>query len=561
MLNISNLSVHYTDGFGEVCALDGISLILNKGESMGIIGESGSGKTSIGLAIMGLVAGRVSGKVVFNGENLIELSEEHKRRIRWNIISMVMQNTGSVLNPAYTVEQQIMEPMIEHGLDSTSGARQKASILLEKVHLAQEKSHAFPHELSGGETQRVLIAMALANDPQLIILDEPTSSLDALTRSQIIRILTQVKNDCSLIVISHDANTLSNFEHLMVLYAGKVMECGPTELLLTNPRHPYTKALMRSHPFMETTKDLQAIRGQMPSLYNIPEGCRFHTRCVQKIDVCEREVPELKTYGNRKFACHRGGIHTLLEVRDLKMQYRSKKCDSPVTVLKGVSLQVQVGEIVALVGQTGCGKSTLAKLITRIIQPASGKIFLDDREIHTIDPKKFHKDVQMIFQNTLDAVNPRFKVYQIVKEPLDIQGHLNEQEMMQKIKHTLSEVSIPIEDEFLNKYPHQLSGGELQRVTIARALVNNPRLLIADEPTAFLDVSVQAKILKLLMRLQNTRGMSMLLITHDIALARKVSDRIAVMHDGNLIEEGTSSEVIHFPKHPYTKLLLGYVDT
>jgi peptide/nickel transport system ATP-binding protein len=571
VLEINDLTLQFHADYaesGNIRVLDGISFYLKKGESIGIIGESGSGKTSLGMAVMGLSGGGVSGEIRFGGVNLLDLTDEEMRHIRWNKISMVMQNTGNVLNPAYTVEQQITEPITKHGLDSKIGAQERAHLLIREVGLNPDKLNAYPVELSGGERQQVLIAMALANDPELIIMDEPTASLDVLTRKRILELLDRIKEERSLLVISHDANTVASLENLIVLYSGRVMEAGKTDLLLKDPRHPYTRDLLRAHPFMKTTKDLQGIRGRMPTLYDLPTGCRFSTRCTQKIAICEERPPELTGCrvggGNgddgtdRRIACHRGGIHTLLQVNNLKKEYRNRSGNRGrmAAALNGFSFELQVGEIVALVGATGCGKSTLAKVVTRILKPDSGEIFYDGEEIHTIDAKRFHKDVQMIFQDPLDAVSPRFDVLKVVKEPLEIQGKIDRQEMIRKVKHTLDEINLPSDDIFLKKYPHQLSGGELQRVTIARALVTDPKLLIADEPTAYLDPSVQAKILKLLMRMQNTRGMTMLFITHDIALARKVSDRIFVMRGGDIVEQGVSSDVIYSPKHPYTKELV-----
>jgi len=584
VLEIDNLTLDYpaesgesVSGSGNIRVLDGVSFNLKKGESIGIIGESGSGKTSLGMAVMGLSGGEVSGAIRFGGVNLLDLTDEEMRNIRWNRIAIVMQNTGNVLNPAYTVEEQITEPITKHGLDSRIGAQERAHLLIREVGLNSDKLNAYPVELSGGERQQVLIAMALANDPELIIMDEPTASLDVLTRRRILGLLDRIKEERSLIIISHDAGTVASLENLIVLYAGKVMETGKTHLLLKDPRHPYTRGLIRAHPFMDTTKDMQGIRGKMPALYDLPIGCRFSTRCTQKIAVCEGKPPELAGCsvgggkgcseghggsddgrgGDRKIACHRGGIHTLLRVTNLKKEYRNRSGRGrTVAALNGVSFELQVGEIVALVGATGCGKSTLAKVVTRTLKQDSGEILYDGEEIHTIDTKRFHKDVQMIFQDPMDAVSPRFDVLKIVREPLEIQGKIDKQEMLRKVKNTLDEINLPSNDIFLKKYPHQLSGGELQRVTIARALITDPKLLIADEPTAYLDPSVQAKILKLLMRMQNTRGMTMLFITHDIALARKVSDRIFVMREGELVEQGVSSDVIYSPKHPYTRELV-----
>ncbi|MEA1908394.1 MAG: ABC transporter ATP-binding protein, partial [Euryarchaeota archaeon] len=339
MLEINDLTLQYPADYvesGNIRVLDGISFHLKKGESIGIVGESGSGKTSLGMAVMGLSGGEVSGEIRFGGVNLLDRTDEEMRVVRWNKISMVMQNTGNVLNPAYTVEQQITEPITKHGLDSKIGAQERASILLREVGLNSDKLNAYPVELSGGERQQVLIAMALANDPELIIMDEPTASLDVLTRRRILGLLDRIKEERSLLVISHDASTVASLENLIVLYSGRVMEAGKTDLLLKDPRHPYTRSLLRAHPFMDTTKDLQGIRGKMPALYNLPTGCRFITRCTQKIVICEERPPELTGCEegggdsddgrgtDRRIACHRGGIYTLLQVNNLNKTYGNK---------------------------------------------------------------------------------------------------------------------------------------------------------------------------------------------------------------------------------------------
>ena len=541
---------------GPVMALDRLSLSLKKGESLGIIGESGSGKTTFGKAIMGICEGTVEGVINFKGRNLLALSGEEMRCLRWNEISMVRQNTGTVLNPAYTVEEQIMEPILEHTDAVPETARKKASMLIEKVGLPSEKLKAFPNELSGGEKQRVMIAMALSNEPSLVILDEPTASLDAITRRQIIDLFSIIKEECSLIVISHDVNTVASLDKIAVLYSSRLMEYGDTGLILKSPRHPYTRALLKSHPFMHSTKDLQGIRGHIFYSFEKTEGCRFSSRCIQKTELCEKEMPELKQWGDRMLACHRGGVHTLLKVNKVNASYTSRNGGKNYRVLKDLSFEMDIGDIVSLVGQTGCGKSTLARCLTRILKYDSGDIIFDGEKIEGIEPLAYHKKVQLIFQDPLEATSPRLNVLRIVKEPLDLQGNLDEAEKVKKVKKTLEEVSLPSSETFLKKYPHQLSGGELQRVTIARALVNDPFLLIADEPTSFLDVSIQAKILKLLMELQNQRGLTLLFITHDIALARKVSDRILVMKEGRIIEGGSGADLIAYPRHPYTKTLI-----
>ncbi|HEY90516.1 MAG TPA: ABC transporter ATP-binding protein [Dehalococcoidia bacterium] len=548
MLEIKGLRVSY----GRDVVLDGIDLELAAGETLAIVGESGTGKTTLGLSIMRLVEGTIRGTINFNGKDLLALSDQEIRQIRWTQIAMAFQNANNVLNPVYTVLDQIAEPVIEHGLSKRNEARDKAAALLNQFGLRQNRFAAYPHQLSGGEQQRVLLAMAMANDPELLILDEPLSSLDAATRTEIGDLLKQTNTHRTKLVVTHDLDTVSKLaDRLAVLYGGKIIEVGPTQDILTHPRHPYTRALIRAYPNMTTVKDLQGIKGRMTRPVS---GCSFHPRCTQAIDICSRETPELLPSYGRNIACHRGGIITLLSTRNLTKSFGSLKA------VDSANLNIEGGETLALVGQTGSGKTTLAKMIVGLHQPTEGAVYLEDVKVDDRG-KDFYKKVQMVFQNPGESLSHRLSVLEAVTEPLEIQETGAKEERINKAIHVLGEVELPQTVDFLNKYPHHLSGGEMQRVAIARALVLDPALLIADEPTAFLDASIQAKILKLLLNLQEQRGLSMLYITHDIAAARKVSDRIAVMLDGKIVEEGPSNEIVTAPKHAYTENLLNSAPT
>jgi len=360
-------------------------------------------------------------------------------------------------------------------------------------------------------------------------------------------LLKEIDRHCTRLVATHDLDTASKLANRMaVLYGGKIIEVGPTHDVLSRPRHPYTRALIRAYPNMTTVKDLQGIKGRMTRPVS---GCPFHPRCTQAIDVCRTKTPQLMWNEERQIACHRGGIITLLLTKNLTKSFGSLKA------VDSVNLHIEAGETLALVGQTGSGKTTLAKTIMGLHQPTEGSVYLEDVEVYNRG-KDFYKRVQMVFQNPGESLSHRLSVLEAVMEPLDIQGIGTKEERENKAVQVLGEVELPQTQDFLNKYPHHLSGGEMQRVAIARALVLDPALLIADEPTAFLDASIQAKILKLLLNLQEQRGLSMLYITHDIAAARKVSDRIAVMLDGRIIEEGPSNEIITAPKQGYTRSLL-----
>ncbi len=547
MLEIKDLKVSY----GGDVILNGIDLKLEPGETLAIVGESGTGKTTLGLSIMRLVEGTVQGTIRSNGENLLSLTDKEMQPIRWSQIAMAFQNANNVLNPVYTVLNQIMEPMVEHGLKSREEARDRAAELLGYFGLPQARSSAYPHQLSGGEQQRVLLAMAMANNPELLILDEPLSSLDAASRAEVANLLKETDEHRTKLVSTHDLDTASKLaERMAVLYGGKIIESGPTRDMLSRPRHPYTRALIRAYPNMTTVKDLQGIKGRMTRPVS---GCPFHPRCTQAIDICSKETPELLPTGHgREVACHRGGIITLLSTRNLSKSFGSLKA------VDSVNLHIEGGETLALVGQSGSGKTTLAKMIMGLHQPTEGAVYLEDVRVSNRG-KDFFRKVQMIFQNPGESLSHRLSVLEAVMEPLEVQGMGTSEERKNKAMRVLGEVELPQTEDFLHKYPHHLSGGEMQRVVIGRALVLDPALLIADEPTSFLDASVQAKILKLLLNLQEQRGLSMLYITHDIAAARKVSDRIAVMLDGRIIEEGPSNEIVAVPKRDYTKRLLNAI--
>jgi peptide/nickel transport system ATP-binding protein len=543
LLEIKNLKVSY----GQDVVLNEIDLKLARGETLAIVGESGTGKTTLGLSIMRLVEGTVHGIVQFNGQDLLALPQDEMRRIRWNRIAMVFQNVNNVLNPVLSVLDQVAEPMIEHSLLDKKEARNKATSLLSLFGLPEGRFAAYPHQLSGGEQQRVLLAMALANDPELLILDEPLSSLDASARVELADRLKQIDGRCTTLVLTHDLDTASRLaDRLAVLYGGKIMELGPTREVLLHPRHPYTRALIRAYPNMTTVKDLQGIKGRMTRPVS---GCPFHPRCTQPIDICKTRPVDLVASRGREIACHRGGIITLLATQNLSKTFGSLKAVNSITI------RIAAGETLALVGQSGSGKTTLARTIMGLHKPTAGAVYLEGNEVMSRGTD-FYKMIQIVFQNPGESLSHRLSVLEAVMEPLEVHGIGSREERRQKAIRVLGEVELPQTEDFLRKYPHHLSGGEMQRVAIARALVLDPALLIADEPTAFLDASVQAKILKLLLNLQEQRGLSMLYITHDIAAARKVSDRIAVMLDGKIVEEGPANTIIAAPKHAYPRRLL-----
>ncbi|MHB8119305.1 MAG: ABC transporter ATP-binding protein [Methanothrix sp.] len=543
MLSIKDLKV----SFGKTQILRGVDLHLEKGDCLALVGESGAGKTTLGLTIMGLAKGSATGEISFQKKNLLAISEDELRDLRGRNMAMVFQNVEDALDPVQRIKDQIAEAIMVHRSISAKNAGDEAAMHLLSVGLNGEKGRLYPHQLSGGEKQRVLIAMALVNDPDLLILDEPTASLDALTKEDIIRLFQSAILGRICIVITHDISLAAALaEKMAVLYAGRIMEMGRTEDLLRNPRHPYTRGLIRSYPAMTATKDLQGILGRM--VHGLP-GCPFHERCTQRIDICSLQVPPQLEKDGRIIACHRGGIVPLLEIENLSLAFGS------YSALRDVFITLYEGETLALVGESGSGKTTLSKVIMGLYEADRGTVILEGRGVSKRD-SAFYSRVQMIFQNPKESVSHRMNVLDAVLEPLQVQRKGSLEGRQHRAKEVLGMVELSIEDDFLKRYPHELSGGEVQRVAIARALALGPKLLIADEPTSALDPSVQAKILKLLMNLQDKMGLAMIFITHDIALARKVSDRMAVMHKGQIVEVGATNEILIHPQHPYTRRLV-----
>ncbi len=543
MLEIKDFNFSYSNS----PVLRGINLNLKKSEILALTGESGAGKTTLALAIMGLLSGQASGSIIYEGRNLLALPQTELWNYRWNKISMVFQDLEGALNPVLTVGKQVMEPMLEHRLLSIEKAKEKTKKLFKYVGLPEGFCSAYPHNLSGGEKQRVLIAMALSNDPEILIFDEPTSAVDAITRLEIIKIIKKASQNKAILLITHDLTTAYQLaDRAAVMYAGRIMELGTGKEIFKEPKHPYTRGLLRSYPTLSTTKDLQGIPGKQEI---IERGCPFQNRCTQKIADCGKKTPRLKQFGGRQIACLRGGIVSLLEGENIFKKF------GETTALKGVDISLAEGETLALVGESGSGKTTLAKCIMGLEKPDGGKIIFQGKETKERN-KELYKDLQLVFQNPRECISHRLNVLETVMEPLNIQriGTFNERK--ENAKKALKNVELSASDQFLGMYAHHLSGGEIQRIAIARALVLNPRVLIADEPTSSLDASIQAKIVKLLLKLQEEKGLAMIFITHDIALARKISDRIVVLLGGEKVEEGPTGEIFAKPRHPYTRDLL-----
>ena len=543
MLQIENYKVSY--GTEEI--LHGLSLAIQQGETLAVIGESGAGKTTLGLSLIRLAGDTVTGTAYWQGRDLLSLTEAELRDLRGRKIALAHQNGGEVLHPLYTAVDQVAEAIMVHFPVKKEAALAKATAALAAVGLSEDRHGMQPHRLSGGEQQRVLLAMALVNEPELLILDEPTAALDPLGKAQVLQILATTLQGRTNLLITHDLATAAKVaDHVAVMYAGNIVETGPCAEVFAAPRHPYSRALLRAYPDMTTFKDIQCIPGHAASHV---AGCAFHPRCSQRIDVCATAVPAVTSVGDgRTVACHRNGIVPMLEVSGLQKNLEGKP------VLQQISLTLYEGETLALIGESGSGKTTLAKTLMGL-WPADGGTFMIDGQAGW-NRHQFYERIQLVFQNPKEAFSHRLNVGEIVQEPLDIHARGLQAERLEKVRKVLSEVDLPTTAAFMQRYPHQLSGGEAQRVAIARALILEPKLLIADEITAALDAGVQARVVRLLMRLQDMRGLALLFITHDIALARKISDRAIVLKDGCIIETGLSSEVFTNPSHPYTRQLI-----
>ncbi|RKD33794.1 ABC transporter ATP-binding protein [Thermohalobacter berrensis] len=559
LLKVEGLKVNYFSENGKIEAIKEVSFNVKKGETIGIIGESGSGKTSIAMAITGLLENNaeVKGKIIYEGVNLLDLKEEEINNYRWNKIAIVFQNRLDVLNPVLTIKEQITEVIIRHNNLCKDEVYKKVRNLFESIGLSKDWLNRYPHELSGGMRQKVLIAMALACEPDLLIVDEPTSSLDADSRSEIINLLKGIQNSnrkFSMIVVSHDLTLIKELTFkVLVLYSGHILEEGITREVIKNPLHPYTRGLLNSSPELNPYQDLWGIPISLKEEKG--KGCPFYQRCNQARIECSEQVPKLKNLSlERKVACNRGGILTILEAKGIckKFTYKNrviKACDN-------CNIDIKSGEIVALVGQSGSGKTTLANIISGFSKADNGEVVFDGNKIENFKEIRKLNGLQIIFQDPFSSINPNFTIEEAIREPLDILKIETKDLRKEKVKKILTDVQLPVEQSFVKKKCMELSGGQRQRVAIARGLIMEPKILIADEICSMLDPSTKANMLRLLKELQNKKGFSMLYITHDLNIARKISDRVFVMYNGNLVESGNAYEIFNKPKCNYTKKLI-----
>ena len=608
LLDIRDLHTDIEIRSGVVHALSGVDLHVNPGETLGIVGESGSGKTMTALSLMGLLpqGGSVSsGQIILDGQDLTKLALKEKRKLRGTKVGMIFQDPLTSLNPTMKIGLQVCEPLRVHEKLSKKEALERAVEILKRVGMPRPEVviNNYPHQLSGGMRQRVMIAMALVCKPRILIADEPTTALDVTTQMQILDLIDELRDEYQMgvILITHDLGVVAGHtDRVAVMYAGRIVETAPTKTLFTEPKHRYTSSLMAALPerALAAGTKLFSIPGAPPSLTNLPVGCRFAARCLWATNECRAGYPDLSGDDTHTFSCfhpvqegdespaalqakldtQKNGDEAgaqqaplvsskvLLDVKEASREYEStgsgffKRDKGVVSAVDRVSITVKKGETYGLVGESGCGKSTMGRLIAGLERPSSGAIELDGRDLATLkgrDAVTIHRDVQMMFQDSYAAMDPRMRIDQILAEPMSIQKTGNARQIAERIMEIIEQVGLT--EEILDRYPHEFSGGQLQRIGFARSLTLAPDLIVADEPVSALDVSVQAQVLNLMKDLQAELGLSYLFISHDLAVVQYMADRIGVMYLGRIVEEGPAKEVVENPKHPYTKALIDLI--
>ncbi|WP_233960104.1 ABC transporter ATP-binding protein [Pectobacterium versatile] len=534
-------------------AVRGLNLTINAGETLALVGESGCGKSATALSLMRLVAEprKISGRILFDGQDLLTLPDRQMRQLRGNALSMIFQEPMTSLNPVLSIGQQISETLRLHEALTPPQARTRAIELLDLVKIPEPARRVddYPHNLSGGQRQRVMIAMAVACRPRLLIADEPTTALDVTIQAQILALLDNLRREfsMSLLLITHDLGLVAQWaDRVAVMYAGqKVEEAQAADLFQSSthrfsPKHSYTRGLLATSLHMDQDRHYRTHR--LAEIHHAPtdEGFTLLTPPTLIHRATDTNQPPLLSLKN---------IHT-----------RYSTAQGKVLAVDDVSLTILPGETLGLVGESGCGKSTLSKTILRLLPPSHGQIVFDGHDITTLKEsrlKALRQRVQMIFQDPYASLNPRHSIQHILETPLIVHGLGDRSQRQQAIKNIIDRVGLP--QSSLSRYPHEFSGGQRQRIGIARALVVRPSLVICDEPVSALDVSIQAQILNLLVELKNEMGLSLLFISHDLAVVRYIADRVMVMQNGRCVESGDHHSIWHQPQHPYTRKLIDAV--
>ncbi len=601
VLQISNLSTHIKLTKSVVQAVGNADLSIEPGEALGLVGESGCGKSMTGLSIMGLLppgGAIVGGSIKLDGRELVGLSDAELRAIRGNDIAMIFQDPLTSLDPTKTIGYQVAEPVRLHRGAGRAAAKNRAIEVLEMVGLPRpaERLDDYPHQLSGGLRQRVMIAMALSCEPKLLIADEPTTALDVTIQAQILALLHDLKDrlGMAMLLITHDMGVIAGHaDRVQVMYAGRMVETAETGDLFRHMHHPYTRALLASIPRLTSSRRqrLLSIPGLPPDLAPPPPGCRFAPRCGQATDKCRSEEPPLAGETREHlFSCWHpvdgpAGTATargadvaavldaaeapdtpLLEVRDLVKEFPVtagailQRRVASVHAVSNVSFAVPAGETFGLVGESGCGKTTIGRVVVALERPDSGAVLLGGRDVSALsggELRRQRRDLQLMFQDPYSSLDPRMRVGSIIREPLSIQRVGTRREQDQRVFELLDEVGLP--RSAVERYPHEFSGGQRQRIGLARALTLSPQLIVADEPVSALDVSIRAQVLNLMKRLQADHGLTYIVISHDLAVVKYMADRIGVMYLGKMVEMGPADAIYQRAAHPYTAGLIATI--
>ena len=605
VLTIRDMHISYFARGQEIKAVRGVNLTVHAGETLALVGESGSGKSSVAYATMrGLdAAGRLMrGSIHFNDTDLLALSPRELRRIQGSRIAMIYQDPQTALNPTFRVGDQIAEVISEHTDASARQARARVLDLLEEVNLPDPAGVflRYPHEISGGQQQRVLIAMAFSCNPELLIMDEPTTGLDVTTEAHILDLVSKLQDThgSAILYITHNLGVVARFCHrVAVIYAGEILEEGPVSRVFSKPNHPYTQSLLTCIPRLDLSKRdhaLNTIEGRLPNLADLPGGCIFAPRCNERRDACEtthieaepvgddagdfvrcrrwREIPEFQFDRRTRVAEPADAAttsDTLLEISNLRCYYRLRRGLKDfvtggkaklVRAVDGVDLMLGRGQTLSIVGESGCGKTTLGRTVVGLQAATAGDLVFEGKPLEGMARERgtdLRRRVQIIFQNPDATLNPQKSVGETIRRPLQLFGLVPASEQADRVAALLRSVNLPAA--YAQRYPHELSGGEKQRVAIARAFAAEPDLIVCDEPLSSLDVSVQAAILNLLVELQRTSNTAYMFISHDLSVVRYLSDQVAVMYMGQLCEIGTPEEVFVPPYHPYTEALLSAI--
>jgi len=605
LLEVRGLKTYFHTEAGTVKAVDGVDFLIRKNETLGVVGESGCGKSVTALSIMQLIdqPGRIeAGRILFEGEDLRKKSRREIQHIRGNRISMVFQEPMTSLNPVHTIGDQITEAIVFHQKMDRKEAMRKAVQMLELVGIPDpaQRVREHPYQLSGGMRQRVMIAMALSCNPSLLIADEPTTALDVTIQAQILELMRGLKSDlgASIMIITHDLGVIAEMaDSVVVMYAGKVVEYSDVHALFASPRHPYTMELLDSIPRItdQPGRRLQPIEGSIPDVLHLPTGCSFSPRCRFAVAHCRAHEPDLQVLPDgRQARCwmyspkhaplfppqesvrarkdeargaRQGGAEpeVILSVRGLTKHFPVKggvfqTVVGHVKAVDGVSFDIRKGETLGLVGESGCGKSTAGRLVLRLQEPTSGTVTFEGRDLFALGTRELRaqrRNLQIIFQDPFASLNPRMSVGDILAEAFVIHGERQNRELAARVARLLEQVGL--QPDHAKRYPHQFSGGQRQRIGIARAIGLNPKLIVCDEPVSALDVSIQAQIINLLEDLQARLGLTYLFIAHNLSVVKHIADRVAVMYLGKIVEISSTSNVFDRPSHPYTEALLSAV--